>query len=145
MGLVFENELHDEFGTWPLAYIPFGGPDFGEIQAVGRAVGAGDDTAFYDAWVAAGAWVAADAALSASRGHRSSARDLFLRASAFYTASYHLLYGAPVDPRLVAAFRKDGGVRRRAEAVRSACAFDADPVRGRFDAGVLHPGDRARG
>ncbi len=106
MGLVFENDLHDEFGTWPVAYIPFGGPDFGEIRAVGRAVGAGDDTAFYDAWVAAGDRVAAEAASAATRGHRSSARDLFLRASAFYAASYHLLYGAPVDPRLVAAFQK---------------------------------------
>jgi hypothetical protein len=32
MRLVFENDLRDEFGTWPVAYIPFGGPDFGEIR-----------------------------------------------------------------------------------------------------------------
>jgi alpha-beta hydrolase superfamily lysophospholipase len=29
-----------------------------------------------------------------------------LRASVFYSASYHPLYGAPVDPRLLTAFRK---------------------------------------
>src|SRR5262249_54760363 len=106
MGLVFENDLYDEFGTWSVGYIPFGGPDFGEIRAVGRAVGSGDDKAFYEAWVAAGDRVVAEAVAEESRGHRSSARDLFLRASAFYAASYHPLYGAPVDPRLVAAFRK---------------------------------------
>jgi hypothetical protein len=50
MGLVFENDLHDEFGTWPVGYTPFGGPDFGEIRAVGRAVGSGDDKVFYEAW-----------------------------------------------------------------------------------------------
>src|SRR5262249_37552034 len=47
MGLVFENDLYDEFGTWPVGYIPFGGPDFGEIRAVGRAVGSGGHKAFY--------------------------------------------------------------------------------------------------
>jgi hypothetical protein len=27
--LLFEDELHDQSGTWPLGYIPFGGADFG--------------------------------------------------------------------------------------------------------------------
>lgn len=106
MGLIFENDIHDEFGTWPIAYIPFGGPDFGEIRAVGRAVGSGDDKAFYEAWVAAGDRAAAEAATAEGGGRKASARDLFLRASAFYAASYHPLFGAPVDPRLVAAFRR---------------------------------------
>ena len=39
MGLLFKDDFHDKFGTWPLAYIPYGGPDFGEILAVARAVG----------------------------------------------------------------------------------------------------------
>ena len=38
MGLIFKADLHDEFGTWPIAYIPYGGADFDEIQAVARAV-----------------------------------------------------------------------------------------------------------
>jgi alpha-beta hydrolase superfamily lysophospholipase len=46
----------------------------------------------------------ADAALR--NGHIASARALYLRASAFHAASYHPLYGAPVDARLLAAFRK---------------------------------------
>lgn len=106
MGLIFRNDLHDEFGTWPIAYIPYGGPDFGEIRAVGNAVGDGDNSAYYQAWIAAGDRLAAEAAEAEIRGHRHSARETFLRASACYATAYHPIYGAPVDPRLVAAFGK---------------------------------------
>jgi hypothetical protein len=106
VGLIFKDDLHNEFGTWPLAYIPYGGADFGEVAAVARAVGEGDDSAFYDAWVKAADRLAAEGQALATRGRTVSARELFLRASCFYSASYHPLYGKPVDPRLVAAFRK---------------------------------------
>jgi alpha-beta hydrolase superfamily lysophospholipase len=106
MGLIFKDRLHDDFGTWPLAYIPYGGADFGEIAAVGLAVGDGDDSGFYNAWVAAADRLAGDAQRLADQGRRTSARELFLRASCFYGVSYHPLFGKPVDPRLVAAFRK---------------------------------------
>lgn len=103
---LFKDELHDEFGTWPIAYIPYGGADFGEVVAVAEAVGEGDDSAFHAAWVAAGDRMVAEALDVLARGHRVSARQLFLRASAAYATSYHPLYGAPVDPRLISAFRK---------------------------------------
>jgi pimeloyl-ACP methyl ester carboxylesterase len=106
MGLIFKDRLHDEFGSWPLAYIPYGGADFGELAAVGLAVGDGDDSAFYDAWVAAAGRMAAEAQRLVDQGRRTSARELFLRASCFYGVSYHPLFGKPVDPRLIAAFRK---------------------------------------
>ena len=105
MGLIFK-ELHNEFGTWPLAYIPYGGADFGQVAAVARVVGEGDDSAFYDAWVKVADRLAAEGQALATRGRTVSAREMFLRASCFYSASYHPLYGKPVDPRLVAAFRK---------------------------------------
>jgi hypothetical protein len=25
MGLIFQDDFHDEFGTWPLAYVRYGG------------------------------------------------------------------------------------------------------------------------
>jgi hypothetical protein len=31
VGLVFKDDFHDEFGTWPIAYIPYGGADLGEV------------------------------------------------------------------------------------------------------------------
>jgi alpha-beta hydrolase superfamily lysophospholipase len=106
MGILFEDDFYNGFGTWPLAYIPFGGADFGEVRSVAMAVGDGGDQAFYDAWCSAGDRLADEAAVALAKGRRTSARDLFLRASCFYAASYHPIYGEPVDPRLRAAFRK---------------------------------------
>jgi alpha-beta hydrolase superfamily lysophospholipase len=48
----------------------------------------------------------AEAEASLAAGRRAGARELFLRASAFYGASYHPLYGAPADPRLLAAYAR---------------------------------------
>ena len=103
---LFRNELHEDFGTWPLAYIPYGGADFGEIKAVAEAVGDGDDGAYYEAWNAAGDRLKADADAALAKGHTASARELDLRASVFYASSFHPIFGSPVDPRLLAAFRK---------------------------------------
>lgn len=103
---LFRDELHEDFGTWPIAYIPYGGADFGEIRAVARAVGEGDDDAYFGAWTAAGDRLGAEADAALARGHVASARALYLRASAFFATSFHPLYGAPVDPRLLSAFRK---------------------------------------
>lgn len=106
MGLLFKNDLHDEFGTWPLGYIPYGGADFGEVRAVAATVGDGDDEAFCDAWCAAGDRLAAAAAEDEAAGRRVSAREGWIRAASFYGASYHPIFGAPVNPRLLAAFRR---------------------------------------
>ncbi|MGH6920972.1 MAG: alpha/beta hydrolase family protein, partial [Geminicoccaceae bacterium] len=114
--------MHDEFGTWPIAYIPYGGADFGEIVAVAQAVGDGDDAAFYEAWMAAGDRLAAEAAAALAAGRRIGARELFLRASCAYAASYHPIYGEPVEPRLLAAFRK------QIAAFNSALALSDPPV-----------------
>lgn len=104
--MLFRDDLHEEFGTWPLAYIPYGGAEFGEISAVAEAVGSGDDGAFYDAWVRAAGQLTQKAGQALANGHRHSARELYLRASAFYATAYHPLYGEPVDLRLLDAFRK---------------------------------------
>lgn len=106
MGLLFRNNLHDEFGTLPLGYGPYGGGDFGEVRAAAAAVGDGDDDAFCDAWCAAGDRLAAQAAEDEAAGRRASARDGWLRAASFYGAAYHPIFGAPVDPRLLSAFRR---------------------------------------
>jgi hypothetical protein len=80
MGLLFKDDLLDEFGSWPIAYIPYGGADFGEIAAVAKAVGDGDGSAFHQAWAAAGDRFAAEADAAERRGAIASARELFLRA-----------------------------------------------------------------
>ncbi|AWM87294.1 S9 family peptidase [Microvirga sp. 17 mud 1-3] len=124
MGRFFRNDLHEEFGTWPLGYTAYGGADVGEIIAVAEAVGDGDDTAYFEAWMAAGDRLRAEAEAALERGLRASASELFLRASSFYATSYHPLYGEPVDARLVSAFRTqiaafNEGLRLRSVPVRS--------------------------
>lgn len=105
MGRIFKDELYDGF-AWAVGYIPYGAADLGEIEAVAAAIGDGSDAVFYDAWMAAGDRFASQAGAALAKGHRSSAGELCLRASCFYGSSYHPIYGTPVDPRLVAAFRK---------------------------------------
>ena len=125
MGLLFKDDFLDGFGTWPLAYVPFGGADVGEVKSVAQTVSDsadGGDSAFYEAWRAAGDRLAEQAEAALARGRRASARDLFLRASCFYAASYHPIFGKPVDPRLLAAFRK------QVAAFDKALALSAQPV-----------------
>jgi hypothetical protein len=107
----------------PLAYIPYGGPDFGELAAVGRKVRGGDADAYTNAWIEAGDRAVAAAEAAAKGGHKQSARELYLRASAFYAASYHPIYGAPVDPRLLAAFD------RQTRALDAGLALNDPPIR----------------
>src|SRR5215469_10638075 len=105
MGLLFKDDLQDAL-TWAAGYIPYGGADFGDILAVARAVGDGDNGVFNRAWVAAGDRLVERAQIALAAGKRKTARDAFLRASCHYASSYRPLFGTPVDPRLLAAFRK---------------------------------------
>lgn len=129
-GTLFSDPFHDGFGSWMLGYTPYGGGDFGEVAAVAAAVGDGDDGAFYDAWMAAGDRVRTEADRVDSEGHSASASDLYLRASAHYACAYHPLYGAPVDPRLLEAYRRqiaafEAGLERRPVPVtRQEIAFE---------------------
>ena len=106
MQKLFANALHDEFAGWLYAYIASGGPELGEIAAIGAAVGDGDDGAFHAAFLAAADRVLAAAEESLAAGHAASASALYLRASAILAASYHPLFGSPTDPRLAAAWRR---------------------------------------
>lgn len=106
MAAIFKDALHDQLGTWPLGYIPYGGADYGEIEAIAHTVGDGDDTAFHDAWTAAADRMMNDAQSAEAAGHRASARECFLRAACFYGKSFHTLFGQPVDPRVIAGSQK---------------------------------------
>ena len=97
MGRFFRNDLHEEFGTWPLGYTADEGADVGEIIAVADAVGDGDDTAYFEAWMAAGDRLRAEAEAARERGLRASAGELFLAPRA-----------AAGEPRLAACIADPG-------------------------------------
>lgn len=118
MNTLFQNPLHERLGTWPLAYIPFGGADYGEVAAIAREIGDGDDGRFYDAWLRAADRVARDAAETLEHGQRATAAALWQKASVFYATAYHPIYGAPLDPRLVAAQAKETAAFDKAMSLR---------------------------
>jgi alpha-beta hydrolase superfamily lysophospholipase len=134
MGFLFQNDLHDEFALMPMACIPYGGATMGELRTIAASVGGGDDTAFYNAWVAAGDRLSHDADALLESGFRISARTLYLRAACYYSAAYHPLYGAPTDPRLVAAYREQIAVFDKAAALSNPTVL---PVRIPFEATTL--------
>ena len=145
MGLFFANDLHDEFGTWPLAYIRYGGLDVGEILAVAKRVGDGDDSAFHAAWTAMGDALAAEAEAALAKRRPITAREFFLKAACAYDASYHPLFGEPVDPRLLTAFSKQIDTLQQGPcAVRPADRTAAHSVRGHVTARLFHPRHRPR-
>ena len=144
---MFTSSLHDRLGTWLLAYIPYGGADFGEVAVIADIVGSGDDTAFHDAWFAAAERLVAEANAALSKGRQGAAADLYLRASCFYATSYHTLYGEPVDPRLLAAQQKqvdcfDKGMALRNPAVSPVeIAFEATSLPAYFLPAATHPSE----
>lgn len=105
MSALFKDALHEAFGTRLLGYTPYGGAEYGEVRAVAEAVGAGDDSRYHEVWLGRAARLEEEADAALAKGHVPSARALYLRASVFYAASLTPLYGAPADPRLIAAFR----------------------------------------
>src|SRR3954469_14457468 len=132
MGLFFADPLFEDFAV--SLGLGLGG-QLGEVAAICAQIGEGDDDAWYTGWSAAadrlggvaaaacapGGWAAADrlaaeADHAAVRGHLVGAGETYRRASLYYAISYHPLFGAPVDPRLLAAFGKPSEVFAKAAA-----------------------------
>lgn len=105
MASIFKDVLHEQLGTWPLAYIPYGAADYGEILSIARTVGDGDDGVFHATWTDAANRLMEEGADAEAKGHRATASEVFLKAACFYAKSYHPLFGEPVDPRVVSASR----------------------------------------
>lgn len=102
---MFPDPLHDEFAGWVLGASPHGGGDAGEVLYLAKQVKPGDDDSFYAAFCGLAKRRIAEGDEALAKGHTHTARDCYLRAASFLTVAYHPLYGTPVDPRLVEAFR----------------------------------------
>jgi alpha-beta hydrolase superfamily lysophospholipase len=102
--LFFDHPLLEEFAR---ALVTLDQCPLGEVAATAARIPEGDYDAWYEVWVATGDRVARYGDASLARGHSVSAREAYLRASSYYRIAYKPLYGAPVDPRLIAAFEKE--------------------------------------
>jgi hypothetical protein len=101
---LFADVLHDEFAGWALGLAPYGGADYGEVQTIATQVVDGDDDSFFDAWHAFAQRRIDEGDRAAAAGHFQTASDCYGRAALMLGLAYHVLYGTPVDPRLVDAF-----------------------------------------
>jgi alpha-beta hydrolase superfamily lysophospholipase len=111
------DPLNEEFSTFALGFVPYGGAEVGEVQALVKEVGDGDEEAFYEAWRHAGDRFAERADEAEKKGHTQTARDNYLRASCHYSIAYKPIYGKPVDPRLVETFKLEIGTLDKALAL----------------------------
>ena len=118
MALFFQDPLFEDFAvSLGLGLAAHGGPELGEVQATCARISEGDDESWYEAWCATADRLVQAGDASAQGGHRVSAREAYLRACVCYSAAYHPLFGAPVDPRLVEAFRRQREAFDKAAAV----------------------------
>ena len=140
MGLLYKDELLD--GRRAIAYIPYGGPDFGEIAAVARAVGEGGADVFHEALGRGRATAVGRGGGGARHRPRHERARALPEGQRLLRGSLHPLFGAPVDPRLVPPFASRSG--RSTAVLRSTTRRSArgDPVRGRDHARLFHPGGR---
>lgn len=133
--LLSDNVMWEAFGNRALDYIRDAGADFGEcmvtIQRIGDA-GTADD--WHREWAATGDRVAAIGDECAAKGHKVSAREAYYRASNYYRVSYLPLYGAPTDPRLVAAFEAETATFRNGAALSD---FPIEPIEIPFEGKTL--------
>jgi pimeloyl-ACP methyl ester carboxylesterase len=107
MGLFFTDPLFEDFAV--SLGLGLGG-QLGEVAAICAQIGEGDDDAWYARWSAAADRLAEEADHAAARRHLVGAGETYQRASLYYAVSYHPLFGAPVDPRLLTAFGKQSEV-----------------------------------
>ncbi len=105
--LLSDNPMWEAFGDRALVLAIDRGADFGECVTTVQRVGAGGIDDWHREWIATADRIAAIGDASAAAGRRVSAREAYWRACNYYRSSYFPLYGAPTDPRLVAAFDKE--------------------------------------
>lgn len=122
MKAVFRDPLFALQSMRPLGSIYYGGADLGECFSTYERIVDGDVESWYREWTVTADRVYALAEESRAKGHPASAREAYLRASTYYRQNYLMLFGVPVDPRLVDAFD------RQAEAFRQAAALFPAPV-----------------
>src|SRR3954471_5933995 len=82
------------------------GGQHGEITAACAGVADGDNTGWNAAWSALADRLVDEADRSVAEGHRTGARESYLRAGLYYAIGYHPLYGSPTNSALLTGFRR---------------------------------------
>jgi pimeloyl-ACP methyl ester carboxylesterase len=115
--LLLKDELLDAQLLRAVGTAGYGGADLGECLATARRIDEQDLDSWYSEWSATAAVVARQAESEAVAGNRESARLAYLRASTYHRTAGVMLLGAPLDPRLVSAYKAQSEMFRRAIAL----------------------------
>ena len=100
------DELFDAQIKRAIGYSVYGNADPGECLATAGQITRVSADAWYDEWAGTADRAAEEAAESAAKGHRESARVAWFRAANAYRTAGIFLMGAPVDARLTASYRR---------------------------------------
>jgi predicted alpha/beta-fold hydrolase len=106
VSILFKDPLFDAQWLRTASHSSSGGAEIGECFAAARQIREVDADSWFNAWNGLAESVLAEADASRANGHPVSAHSSYLRASNYFRAAYTFLIGAPVDPRVVANYRR---------------------------------------
>ncbi len=115
--LVLRDGLLDAQLLRTVGAAPYDGADLGECLQAARAVKGASLDSWHDVWTALADRVHGLADTEQAAGHLESARRAYLRASTYYRTAGVMLFGLPVDPRLVMSNRRQTEAFQRAAAL----------------------------
>ena len=135
MVMVFKDELFDAQWLRAAGHAGAGGADIGECFAAARQIGEPDAERWFAAWSGLADALVSGAKQSEAQGRLVSARSAYLRASNYYRAAYTFMFQAPVDPRLVDAYRRQ---RLAFESATALMAPTAERISIPYEGAKLH-------
>jgi alpha-beta hydrolase superfamily lysophospholipase len=112
--LTFNDQLLDAQLVRVAGSAPYGGAELGECLATASRIKERDLLSWFDEWSKTAESAARLGELHASRGDTESARLAFLRASNYHRNAGVMLYGTPLNPRLVESNTRQTDAFRRA-------------------------------
>lgn len=122
MPVVFKDSLFDAQWLRTAGHSSSGGAEIGECLAAASQIREPGADSWFAAWNSLAENVLAGAEASRAEGCRVSALSSCLRAANYFRAAYTFLIGAPVDPRVVEAYRRHRAAFESAAALMSPAA-----------------------
>jgi hypothetical protein len=122
VSLVFKDPLFDAQWLRAVGHSSSGGAEIAECVVAASQIREPNAEDWFRAWSGLAERVFAQGEASRACGHLVSARASYLRASNYFRAAFAFLIGEPVDPRLVAAYRRHRAAFEAAVALMSPSA-----------------------
>ena len=135
MSLVFKDSLFDAQWLRTAGHSGSGGAEIAECFAAASRIRESNAEDWFRAWSGLAERVFSQGEASRASGRKESARGCYLRASNYFRTAYTFLVGEPVDPRLIAAYRRH---RVAFEAATSLLSPAAERIAIPYDGAILH-------